>query len=147
MEQREFNTVTAQTREELQKTSPHIPEVVEAVDAHELRQLRWQNKAMNKQCGKQGETIHLLRAELAEVREINGKIARDYVRELERQARADATRIYELQARNQRLAEQWVEMRDKLDAAEGAGSYEFDQSYEPDPQAAGHDYSDGPPVS
>jgi predicted RNase H-like nuclease (RuvC/YqgF family) len=51
---------------------------------HEIRKLRWQNRQLGKQLGKAGATIHQLRGELAEVREINGKIARGEVRDLER---------------------------------------------------------------
>jgi hypothetical protein len=48
------------------------------------RELRYRNAQLRKQCGKQGKTIHLLRAELAEVRVIQGKLDRSELRRLER---------------------------------------------------------------
>lgn len=48
------------------------------------RELRWKNSQLRKTCGKQGQTIHRLRAELAEVRELNSKIERGDLRRLER---------------------------------------------------------------
>lgn len=60
------------------------PSATVADDNHELRELRWRIKELNKVCGRQGETIHRLRGELADVRQLNSKIERGQVRNLER---------------------------------------------------------------
>jgi hypothetical protein len=65
-------------------------------DTHELRDLRWRNRQLGKQLGKAGAKIHELRCQLAEVREINGKIGRNHVRDLERQVANDTETIVEL---------------------------------------------------
>lgn len=51
----------------------------------EVRELRWRIKQLNKQVGSQGDTIHRLRGELAEVRQLNSKIERGEIRYLQRQ--------------------------------------------------------------
>jgi FtsZ-binding cell division protein ZapB len=76
-------------------------------DDHEVRELRWRVKQLSQQCGRQGETIHLLRCELAEAREITGKVARGEVRNLERQ-------VENLHRENLRRAELIAELREKL---------------------------------
>lgn len=48
------------------------------------RELRYKNRQLRKTCGKQGQTIHNLRAELAEVRALNSKLQRGELRRLER---------------------------------------------------------------
>lgn len=48
------------------------------------RELRYKTRQLRKTCGKQGQTIHNLRAELAEVRALNSKIERGELRRLER---------------------------------------------------------------
>ena len=53
---------------------------------HELRELRFRLKQANRVMGSTGERIHQLRAELAEVRELNSKIDRGDLRRLERQS-------------------------------------------------------------
>jgi hypothetical protein len=53
---------------------------------HELRELKFRLKQANKVVGVTGERIHLLRAELAEVRLLNSKIDRGDLRRLERQS-------------------------------------------------------------
>lgn len=54
-------------------------------DPHESpRYLKYKNRTLAKQNGKQGETIHRLRAELAEVRSLNSRIDRGELRRLER---------------------------------------------------------------
>jgi len=49
------------------------------------RRLKYQLKRANVTMGQQGQTIHTLRAELAEVRALNSKIERGELRRLERQ--------------------------------------------------------------
>jgi hypothetical protein len=68
-------------------------------------------KQLSKCCGRQGETIHRLRAELAEVRELNSKIDRGRLRRLERDNADYAEAIKEWEAI-------CVELREKLRAAE-----------------------------
>lgn len=53
-------------------------------DDAKIRQLKWQNRQLAKTSGKQGQTIHQLRAELAEVRALIGKNERGELRRLER---------------------------------------------------------------
>lgn len=83
-------------------------------DNHELRDLRWRNKQLGKQLGKAGAKIHELRSELAEVREINGKIVRNHVRGLERQVEADTETIIELRQELHQKSDYIVVLRDKL---------------------------------
>ena len=80
-------------------------------DTHEVRELRFKVKQLSKCCGKQGETIHLLRAELAEVRELNSKLERGELRRLERRAEA----LY-VQLGNEMQAN--AALREKLTATE-----------------------------
>jgi septal ring factor EnvC (AmiA/AmiB activator) len=47
---------------------------------NEIRTLRYKLKQANRNVGKQGETIHKLRAELAEVRQLNSRIERGELR-------------------------------------------------------------------
>lgn len=54
------------------------------------RELRWKNRQLRKTCGKQGQTIHGLRAELAEVRALIRKEDRGDLRRLERVTREQA---------------------------------------------------------
>jgi len=62
----------------------------------EIRELRWQNRQLRKMCGKQGQTIYLLRAELAEVRELNSKLERGELRRQERVIEEQAETIIRL---------------------------------------------------
>jgi FtsZ-binding cell division protein ZapB len=66
---------------------------------HEVRELRFKVKQLSTTDGRQGQTIHGLRGELAEMREINGKIARNEVPEMERQAEALLAKNADLRAR------------------------------------------------
>lgn len=61
-------------------------ELIEAAtkDGQLVRKLRWQIKQMSRQLGRQGDTIHRLRCELAEVRELNGRVERGELRGYER---------------------------------------------------------------
>jgi predicted RNase H-like nuclease (RuvC/YqgF family) len=59
----------------------------------EVRLLRWRLKQVNKTVGTQGETIHRLRSELAEVRELNSKLERGELRRLERVTQEQAETI------------------------------------------------------
>lgn len=54
----------------------------------DVRKLRWQLKQAHATLGKQGDTIHQLRSELAEVRSLNSKLERGELRRLESNARA-----------------------------------------------------------
>lgn len=87
-------------------------------DNHELRDLRWRNKQLGKQLGKAGAKIHDLRCELAEVREINGKIGRNHVRGLERQVEADTETIVDLRIALERQTEYSKELAEKLRVSE-----------------------------
>lgn len=60
------------------------PNVTTKQENDEIRQLRYQLKRANATMGKQGQTIHNLRAELAETRELHSKIERGDLRRLER---------------------------------------------------------------
>jgi hypothetical protein len=84
------------------------------IDSHELRTLRLRNKQLGKALGHAGNRIHDLRCELAEVREINGKIGRNHVRGLERQVEADTQTIVELRQDLERLIGDNQVLRDKL---------------------------------
>jgi septal ring factor EnvC (AmiA/AmiB activator) len=55
---------------------------------HDLREAQYRLKQAHKTIGKQGRTIHTLRSELAEVRELHHKIERGVMRQLERQVDA-----------------------------------------------------------
>jgi len=81
---------------------------------HELRTLRRQVKELNASLAKRGRTIHELRCELAESREINGKIARNHVRDLERQVAADTETMAELRSTLERKTDYIVELKDRL---------------------------------
>jgi hypothetical protein len=92
---------------------------------HDMRQMRYDNeqlglqiKELQKANGRLSAQIHVLRCELAEVREINGKIARNHVRELERQRANDTQTLTQLRATNQRRFERNRELREKLAAKE-----------------------------
>jgi len=63
---------------------------------HEGRELRWQNRQLRKTCGRQGQTIHMLRAELAEVRALNSKLERGELRRQERVIEEQAETIARL---------------------------------------------------
>lgn len=84
----------------------------------EMRTLRWRNKSLGKQLGKAGQKIHELRCALAECREINGKIARGDLRDLQRDVESKAETIAELRQHNERLADQNIELLEKLRASE-----------------------------
>lgn len=101
-------------------------------DTHDFRTLRRQVELLNEQIkllhqqlGKAGDKVHVLRCELAESREINGKIARNHVRGLERQVASDAETIIELRqdlekadVRNKDLYEEYRVLSGKLLASE-----------------------------
>lgn len=63
----------------------------------QMRELRFRNRQLRKTCGKQGETIFRLRAELAEARSLTSKVDRGELRRLERivQEQNDALAAYE----------------------------------------------------
>lgn len=82
-----------------------------STENHELRHLKHQLKRVNKTMGTQGQTIHLLRAELAEVRTLHSKIERGDLRRLERQ-------VPELVGHNQQLLSQVTELTERLREAE-----------------------------
>jgi uncharacterized coiled-coil protein SlyX len=61
----------------------HIPlnlAGVQYLPADDIRRLRYLLKQTNKTVGKQGETIHRLRAEIAEVRQLNSRLDRGDLR-------------------------------------------------------------------
>lgn len=80
------------------------------VPARVIREKEYRVKQAHKHIGKQGDTIHLLRAELAEVRELHSRIERGELRYMDRAiAKANAI-ILEAEARiavlEEKLAEQ-----------------------------------------
>ena len=87
-------------------------------DTHELRDLRWRNKQLGKQLGKAGQTIHELRCQLAEAREITGKIERNHVRGLERQVANDTQTIVELRIVLEKQRDYSDGLREKLRVSE-----------------------------
>lgn len=66
-------------------------------DNHELRELRYKFRQLCRQAGKQGDTIHRLRAELAEVRALNSKIDRGSLYRTERRVIDQAEEIKRLE--------------------------------------------------
>lgn len=80
------------------------------VPARQVREKQYRLTQAHKHIGKQGDTIHLLRAELAEVRELHSRIERGELRYMDRAiAKANAI-ILEAEARiavlEEKLAEQ-----------------------------------------
>lgn len=59
----------------------------------EIRRLRYLLRQSNRNAGRMGDTIHRLRAELAEVRMLNSKLERGELRMLERRAAVQAQEI------------------------------------------------------
>lgn len=89
----------------------------EKSEADQLRELRFRLRQANKTVGHQGQTIHQLRAELAEVRALNSKIERGDLRRLERD-NANLVRNYvEVSAENQSLREKLQD--DELEGTDG----------------------------
>jgi hypothetical protein len=70
---------------------------------HETRELRFRLKQANKVMGSQGQRIYELSGQLAELREITGKIARGEVRETERELRNALADNERLRKENQKL--------------------------------------------
>lgn len=87
--------------------TPMIGTITIVPTGHEIRELRFKLRTLAKQNGRQGETIHRLRCELAEVREIMGRVDRGEVRDLDRQVIRQAELIAE-------QAEQIERLREKL---------------------------------
>lgn len=89
-------------------------------DDHEVRELRYQlaqadeeRTRINKERGKQGDTIHRLRGELAEVRELHSKIERGEIRSLERLVASLQENVVKLAQDNARLVDKlWGEQPD-----------------------------------
>jgi hypothetical protein len=79
------------------------------------RELRFKNAQLRQTCGKQGHTIYRLRAELAEAREVNGKIERGDLRRLEQ-------KVPELLDENQDLRQQVEQLNEKLQTLDESGS-------------------------
>jgi len=74
------------------------------------RRLRYQLKQANRNVGKQGATIHQLRADIAEVRQLNSRAERGEIRALDRQVSSlkvllDSARE-EISMLNEKLREQ-----------------------------------------
>jgi septal ring factor EnvC (AmiA/AmiB activator) len=72
-------------------------------DDHEVREVRYRLKQANRTMGRQGETIHQLRGELAETRELNSKIERGQIRSLERQVAELKADLAHATAENEKL--------------------------------------------
>jgi hypothetical protein len=70
-----------------------------------MRYLNWKLKQAHRQIGKQGDTIHHLRGELAEVRLLNSRVDRGDLRAYDRLSRLDNERISELVNENRVLRE------------------------------------------
>jgi len=77
-------------------------------------ELKWKYKTLSKQAGRQGETIHLLRAELTEIRGLHSRIERRQLRELERLLTAERRRNARLIQRYNIVYANNVELREKL---------------------------------
>lgn len=91
-----------------------------------IRLLRWKVKQLAKTSGRQGQTIHQLRAELAEVRELNSKIERGELRRLERVTQEQLAEI--------NMLEEKLAAADQLDntvpeAAEMSPNDQLDTAY------------------
>lgn len=87
--------------------------------SHEVRELKFRLKQQRQQNGRQGQTIHRLRAELAEVRALNSKIERGELRHLERLLVGRDGQLQALGTRYLALNDEVKELRRKLQAAEG----------------------------
>jgi predicted RNase H-like nuclease (RuvC/YqgF family) len=87
-------------------------------DTHEFRELRFKVKTLSRCCGRQGDTIHHLRAELAEVREIQSKIDRGDIRRLERENGLLGDHLREVLEENARLRDK-LNFRQEVPAGEG----------------------------
>lgn len=70
----------------------------------QVRKLKYQLKTAHKTMGAQGQTIHSLRAELSEVRELNSKLDRAELRRLQRRERELMATVETLREENQKLA-------------------------------------------
>jgi uncharacterized protein YaaN involved in tellurite resistance len=84
--------------------------------SHDVRKLKHDLKVANKIMGKQGETIHRLRAELAEVRALHSKIERGDLRRLEREAQDDARIVADFLKINQDLNKRIKELENPTEA-------------------------------
>jgi predicted RNase H-like nuclease (RuvC/YqgF family) len=71
-------------------------------ESHEVRELRWKVKQLGRQLGKAGDTIHTLRAELAQARAFLLLGPGTYERTLV-QLRAEQQRVDELERRLKEL--------------------------------------------
>lgn len=87
---------------------------VSSMNDHDIRKLQWQNKQLGKALGRAGSKIHELRCQLAESREINHRIARGELRDLERQVARDAQIIGELRINNAKLWRQNAELTQQV---------------------------------
>lgn len=85
---------------------------------YEREQLGLKIKGLQKTNGRLGTQIHELRCELAEVREINGKIARGELRELQREVNGQATVIVDQRQDIELLKDRNRVLREKLAARE-----------------------------
>lgn len=88
----------------------------------EVRELRWRIRQLGKQNGRQGETIHRLRAELAEMREMNGRIQRGELRDLDRAVAA-------LHVTRQLHVDTIATLREKLSGEAAEPSHGFGSAY------------------
>jgi septal ring factor EnvC (AmiA/AmiB activator) len=76
----------------------------------ELRLARFKLKQANKTIGRQGQTIHALRAELAETRELHSKIERGEIRSLERSVTNLVAQLDRVCKENQKLHDERREL-------------------------------------
>jgi hypothetical protein len=102
------------------QTSNRTQESEPMSDTHEVRELRFKVKQLARQSGKQGQTIHQLRAELAEVRELNSKLDRGELRRLQR-FEVTAKEQFELdKSRMHHAVEALQRLREKLEGVTDA---------------------------
>lgn len=81
-------------------------------NSFELRHTKFRLRQAHKTIGKQGDTIHRLRADVAEVRELNSKLDRGELRRAERQ-------VTDLEAEVEQLRKENKKLRDDQEGPEG----------------------------
>jgi hypothetical protein len=80
---------------------------------HEVRELRFKLKQANAVMGRQGDTIHRLRGELAETRELNSKAERGDIRRLERENENLLAQVTQTAAENAKLRDELHPKKDE----------------------------------
>jgi chromosome segregation ATPase len=84
-----------------------------AEEDHEVRELRFRLKQANKVMGRQGDTIYQLRGQLAELREITGKLQRGDVRNTERELGRALEDNERLREKNEQLLAELGQLRNE----------------------------------